>query len=288
MFPTLKLGCHISISEGFAAAAARARDLGADSFQYFTKNPRGFGGARPLNLDDVAAGLAFCAEHGMAHIAHAPYILNLSTPDEAQRKRTVDSLLQDLQIANQHRTEVCVVHCGKHVEKGPEYGLERMVETIDHVLERYEGSALICLENTAGQGSEMGTTLEELVAIRDRVRQKERVGFCWDSCHAFVAGEWQPETWSEYMARMKQSGYLDHLKAIHLNDSRAEFGSHRDRHELVGKGFIGAGLEKVLNEPAFQGLPVVLETPIGEEREYAVEIAWCRGQLRPPAQGSGR
>lgn len=273
----MKIGCHISIAKGFCAAATDALALGAESFQYFTKNPRGFRGKKQIDPDDAARGLALCRSHDLAVVAHAPYILNLSTPKPDLWQLTIDSLLLDLEICTAYATPYLVVHCGKHVGEGAAYGLQRMVESLDTVLDRYAGTTMICLENTAGQGTEMGTTLEQLLEIRARVCEPERIGFCWDSCHAFVAGQYRPDAFAAYARAMAASGFLAHLRVVHLNDSRAEFGSRRDRHELVGQGFIGAvGLGAILKTPAFADLPVILETPVEQQGQYAAEIAWCR------------
>lgn len=270
----MKIGCHLSISKGFKAAAEAALQLGGQSFQFFTKNPRAFRGKGP---QDGPEGAALCREHGLVAVAHAPYVTNLSTPDPELHEITVQSLVQDLQIAERCGAIGLVVHCGKHLDRGEEYGVARMVETLDRILAEYEGPVPILLENTAGQGSELGTDLEELLRIRERVAQKDRIRFCFDTCHAFVAGQYDPEDWERYAERMRAIGYRDLLVAVHLNDAKAPRGSRRDRHENLGKGYIGeAGLTAILRSDIFAGLPVVLETPVSAQEEYGPEMAYAR------------
>lgn len=162
----MKIGCHISVSKGFLKASQRAKELGAEAFQVFTKNPRGL---RPkkLDLEDAEKGVRYCRENGLVLVAHTPYITNLSTPKEDLREVTIRSIKEDLRIAEAYGAVGAVVHCGKHVGKGVEYGTRRMIETLNLILEGYEGGTKLLLENTAGQGSELGLTIADLVAIRE-------------------------------------------------------------------------------------------------------------------------
>lgn len=272
----MKLGCHISISKGFVQAVENAHRLGCESFQFFTKNPRAFKG-KAADPEAAAKGRALMAEYGLVAVAHAPYITNLSTPDPELQEISIASLKQDLENAEAYGAVGCVCHMGKHVNMGEEYGMTRMVETLNRLLEAYTGSCLLLLENTAGQGSELGTSLEQCLEVRSRVDQPHRIGFCFDTCHGFAAGAYQPEEWESFVAAGRASGYWEHLKAIHLNDSKFEFGSHKDRHANLGKGFIGeAGVARILRSDALHGLPVVLETPVKTEDEYGPELAYAR------------
>lgn len=276
----MKLGCHISISGGLKSAAQRALALGATSFQIFTKNPRAFRGKTP-DPTMAAEGVAFCREHNLPVVAHAPYITNLSTPDEELRQTSIASLLVDLQCAELYGAVGLVCHMGKHVDMGEEFGMKRMVETIDLILDQYQGPTTFLLENTAGQGSELGTTLEQCMEVRSRVATPDRVGFCFDTCHAFAAGQYKPETWEQFVENARRIGYWDHLKAVHLNDSKAEHGSRKDRHANIGKGFIGAeGMTAILKSGAFEGLPVVLETPVETEEDYGPEMVYTRSLFK--------
>jgi deoxyribonuclease IV len=270
----VKIGCHISVAKGFYQAAKRAHELQATSFQVFTKNPRAL---RPKKLDvcDAERGKAYCEEHGITLVAHTPYITNLSTPKEDLHDLTIRSIKEDLHIAEAYGAIGAVVHCGKHVGKGVEYGKQRMVETLNKILADYEGNTKLLLENTAGQGSELGLTLKELVEIRSATDYPEKIGFCFDTCHGFAAGAWSFESFSDFMSEMQEIGYLDHLVAIHFNDSKVPFNSRKDRHEKIGKGEIGsAALTLFLKSDLLEGLPIILETPVEDESEYAEEIQY--------------
>ncbi|UFJ41879.1 deoxyribonuclease IV [Brevibacillus humidisoli] len=279
----MKIGCHISVGKGLEHAARRAVELGAESFQVFTKNPRGL---KPKKLDreDAAKGVAVMQEHEITLVCHTPYITNLSTPKPDLQEVTIRSILEDLNIAEAYGAVGAVVHCGKHVGEGEEYGTRRMVETLDLILEQYDGPVKLLLENTAGQGSELGLTIPSLMEIRGATRYPEKIGFCFDTCHSFAAGQWSLETFEQLVEQMKSSGYLEHLVAIHFNDSKAPFASQKDRHEKIGKGEIGSeALAKFLTADSFEHLPVVLETPVDDEQEYAEEIVYLH-QLRQAGQ----
>jgi len=275
----LKLGCHVSISKGFAAAVESAHELGCESFQFFTKNPRAFKG-KPADPAEAEKGRALMAQYGLVAVAHAPYITNLSTPDPDLQQISIASLTLDLQNAEAYGAVGCVCHMGRHVSQGDVVGMERMVQTLDLLLEQYQGPCLLLLENTAGQGSELGTTMEQCVEARTRVAQPHRIGFCFDTCHGFAAGAYTPDTWDAFVAHGQALGYWEHLKAIHLNDSKFDAGSRKDRHANLGKGFIGAeGVARLLRSGAFAGLPVVLETPVEDQAEYGPELAYARSLL---------
>lgn len=270
----MKIGCHISVAKGFYKAAQKASELGADSFQVFTKNPRGL---RPkkLNHTDAERGKHFCEENGISLVCHTPYITNLSTPKPDLHEVTIRSIKEDLMIAEAYGAVGAVVHCGKHVGEGEEYGRKRMVETLNKILADYEGKTKLLLENTAGQGSELGLAIQELVEIREATDAPEKIGFCFDTCHGFAAGIWTEETFSDLVNEMEETGYLENLVAIHFNDSKAPYGSRKDRHEKIGKGEIGAeALSLFLKDRRFEGLPVVLETPVDDEQEYSEEIKY--------------
>jgi deoxyribonuclease-4 len=272
----MKMGCHISISKGFVHTVETAHQLGCESFQFFTKNPRAFKG-KAADLVEAEKGRQLMKLYDMVCIAHAPYITNLSTPKLDLQEISIASLTQDLENAEAYGAVGCVCHMGKHVEQGEEVGMQRMVEMLDRLLETYTGKCLLLLENTAGQGTELGTTMEQCVEARSRLAQPEKVGFCFDTCHGFAAGAYRPETWDEFVAGARSIGYWEHLKAIHLNDSKFDFGARKDRHANLGQGFIGeAGIAKLLRSGAFTGLPVCLETPVTDESEYGPELVYAR------------
>lgn len=268
----MKFGCHISVAKGFSKAAKRAHELGAESFQVFTKNPRGLK-PKKINEPDAEQGKTYCKEHGITLVAHTPYITNLSTPKTDLHEVTIRSIKEDLKIADAYGAIGAVVHCGKHVGEGEEYGVKRMVETLNLILEDHDGNVKLLLENTAGQGTELGLTIQQLVEIRNACDYPEKLGFCFDTCHAFAAGIWSLDTFDELLQQMESTGYLKDLVAIHFNDSKAPYQSRKDRHEKVGKGEIGAeALTLFLKERAFEGLPIILETPVNDELEYTAEI----------------
>ncbi|MFC4076582.1 deoxyribonuclease IV [Salinithrix halophila] len=270
----MQLGCHISVAKGFYKASQRALELGAGSFQVFTKNPRGL---RPKKVDyaDAEKGVEFCRDRGITLVAHTPYITNLSTPKEDLHAVTVRSIKEDLHIAETYGAVGAVVHCGKHVGEGEEKGTRLMVETLNEILADYDGKTLLLLENTAGQGTELGLTIEKLVEIREATDHPEKIGFCFDTCHGFAAGAWDLDTFEDLIGTMEKTGYLDNLVAIHFNDSKAPFGSRKDRHEKIGQGEIGAeALTRFLRCERLEGIPVILETPVDKEDEYAEEIRY--------------
>ncbi|HLN60484.1 MAG TPA: deoxyribonuclease IV [Symbiobacteriaceae bacterium] len=275
----MKLGCHISISKGYPAAVETAHKLGCQSFQFFTKNPRAFKG-KSANPDDAAKGRELLAKYGLVAVAHAPYITNLSTPDPELREVSIASLKQDLENAEAYGAVGTVCHMGKHVGEGIDAGMRRMVETLDMLLEQYTGPTPLLLENTAGQGSELGTTLEQCLEVRNRVAQPHRIGFCFDTCHGFAAGAYRPEDWEAFVQKARAIGYWEHLVAIHFNDSKFDYGSRKDRHENLGKGFLTeAGVATILRSEALQGLPVVLETPVETEEDYRPEMEYARALI---------
>ncbi|HYF95907.1 MAG TPA: deoxyribonuclease IV [Symbiobacteriaceae bacterium] len=275
----MKLGCHISISKGYPAAVENAHRLGCESFQFFTKNPRAFKG-KAADPVDAEKGRSLLAQYGLTAVAHAPYITNLSTPDPELRETSIASLVQDLENAEAYGAIGTVCHMGKHVGEGEELGIARMIDTLNELLERYTGPCPILLENTAGQGSELGTTLEQCLEVRQRLAQPHRIGFCFDICHGMAAGAYHAEQWEAFVERARSIGYWDLLKVIHLNDSKFDYGSRKDRHEKLGQGFIGEkGLTAILASPALSGLPVILETPVETEDDYLPEMTYARSLI---------
>ncbi|WP_028987710.1 deoxyribonuclease IV [Thermicanus aegyptius] len=270
------IGCHISVGKGIYAAAERAVELGARSFQVFSKNPRSLK-PKKIDYEDAEKAVRFMKERDLKLILHTPYITNLSSPKEDLTEITISSLKEDLHIAEVFGSPGAVVHVGKHVGEGEEFGFRRMVETLNAILGDYNGPVKLLLENTAGQGSEMGLTLKELMRIREATDVADKIGFCFDTCHGFAAGIWNGETYGELVEEMEKTGYLEHLMAIHFNDSKAPFHSRKDRHEKIGKGEIGSeALSRFIHDPHFQSLPIILETPVEDEWEYRDEMEYIR------------
>lgn len=268
----MQIGCHISVANGLEKAAEKAIELNANTFQVFTKNPRGLK-PKNLNLVDAKKGREICKEKGITVVCHTPYITNLSTAKDDLHEATIRSLKEDLTIAEAYGAIGAIVHCGKHVGEGVEYGINRMVETLDLILEDYNGPVKLLLENTAGQGTELGIEPEELMEIRNKSKYPEKIGFCFDTCHAFAAGQWNAETFIDFINRADEVGYLDLIEVIHINDSKAPYGSRKDRHEMIGKGEIGSeALKKFLQCEKLNKVPFILETPVNHEDEYRDEI----------------
>ena len=276
----MQIGCHISVSKGLLNAAEKANSLGANTFQVFTKNPRSLK-PKKLDLEEALKARQYCKEQGISVVTHTPYITNLSTPKADLQEVSIRSLVEDLQIAEEYGAIGAIVHCGKHVEQGEEYGIKRMVETLDLILEQYHGPAKLLLENTAGQGTETGIFPETLVKIRSLTRYPEKIAFCFDTCHAFAAGIWDEASFEQFIKRAEDCGYLPLIKVIHLNDSKAPFGSNKNRHEKIGQGEIGEkGLQKFLQSEHFQNTPFILETPVEQEEDYQDEISYLKKLLQ--------
>jgi deoxyribonuclease-4 len=269
----VRIGCHLSISKGFVAMLRLAEELGADIVQYFPKNPRSF----RLKLFEpslLQEAYEETKELGIETVAHSPYVTNLSTSDRELRETSISSIANDLEIAEAYHSPGLVVHCGKHVGQGEQRGVELMADALNEIMQRYDGTTRVLLENTAGQGSELGRTTDELLAIHERVSFPERVGFCFDTCHAFAAGALDFERWAEVRAELGRDEFRSKVGLVHLNDSMVPFGARKDRHQLLGKGEIGPDdLQRFLRADIFPGIGVVIETPVKQERDYAEEIA---------------
>ncbi len=275
----MRIGCHVSVAKGYAAAVRDAHDLGADGLQYFTKNPRGFRGQKALNREDAERGRSLMEQWDVVSIGHAPYLINLASPDDELFRLSVEALTQDLVIGQARGSFGVVVHCGKPKTMGLEYGIRRMQDGIRQVLSRaVKDDIWLLLENTAGQGSEIGYTVEQLLAIAQPF-SAQQVGFCLDTQHAFAAGIWDPNDPAGISA-LSQPSFRDRLYAVHFNDSKVPFGARKDRHQLIGRGTMGeAMLKAVLTDPRLADIPFFLETPVDRQPQYADEIQRCRQLL---------
>ncbi len=271
-----KIGCHLSSSKGFLHMGEEAVSIGANTFQFFTRNPRG-GAAKPLDAADLAAYRAFAAEHGIGPvIAHAPYTLNACAADEGLRTFARETMLDDLRRLAHLPGNFYNFHPGSHVKQGTEAGIDLIAETLNAVLPE-AGETTVLLETMAGKGSEVGSRFEELRAVIDRVERPERLGVCLDTCHVFDAGYDIVNDLEGVLAEFDRIIGLKRLCAVHLNDSMNPIGSHKDRHACLGAGHIGLpALLAVVNHPALCGLPAALETP-NDLSGYAREIALVRG-----------
>lgn len=272
----MPLGCHLSVSKGLTAAVDKAQAMGAEAFQYFTRNPRSLRVVGTPNLEDAARARARQAELGIVSIGHTPYLVNLAAVDDDLWEAGIRSLRDDLPLAAARGTRGIVVHCGKPKEGGVEVGVPRMREALTRVLE-VEAPVRILLENTARQGSEVGYDLEQLLAIVDGF-SPDRVGFCLDTCHAFASAWMDSE---DPVRAFDVPEYTERLGAVHLNDSLFDYGARRDRHARLGQGTMGTErLVRFLSWPLLQTIPVVLETPVKDEGEYEPEVRWAQARMR--------
>ncbi len=272
----LTIGCHLSASAGYLHMGQEAVSIGANTFQFFTRNPRG-GAAKALDLQDVAAYRAFAAENGIGQIvAHAPYTLNGCSADPGIREFARNTMLDDLQRLDHLPGNLYNFHPGSHVKQGVEVATEQICGMLNSILWQ-DMKTTVLLETMAGKGSEVGRSFEELRAIIDRVELNEHLGVCLDTCHVSDAGYDIVNHLSDVLAEFDRVIGLDRLKAIHLNDSKNPCGARKDRHEKIGEGTLGLeAIMRVVNHPSLKHLPFELETPNNLEG-YAAEIALIRG-----------
>ena len=266
----LKIGCHLSASRGYLHMGKEIISIGGNTFQFFTRNPRG-GSAKPLDEADTAAFRQFAAEHGIEVIlAHAPYTLNGCSADPAIRDFAARTMADDLQRMEATPGNLYNFHPGSHVGQGTEAGITMIADMLNGLL-RPEQTTTVLLETMAGKGSEVGGRFEELREILDRVTQKEKMGVCLDTCHVHDAGYDIVNHPDEVLAEFDRVIGLDRLRAVHVNDSKNPLGARKDRHEKIGEGFIGTeAILRLMRHPALRELPFNLETPNeldGYERE---------------------
>ena len=271
----LHIGCHLSSSKGFLAMGRQAWKLGADTFQFFTRNPRG-SKAKELDSADAAALMALLAERNFAPvIAHAPYTLNLCGAEEKNRTFAREIMADDLRRMEYLPGQLYNFHPGSHVGQGTETGIAYIADALNAILTP-EQSTTVLLETMSGKGSEVGGRFEELREILDRVELSDRMGVCLDTCHVSDAGYALAEDLDGVLMEFDRVIGLNRLRAIHLNDSLNPCGAHKDRHARIGEGCIGLeALRRVVNHPVLKDLPFCLETP-NELPGYAAEIALMR------------
>ena len=275
----LTIGCHLSSSRGYLAMGKDAVKINANTFQFFTRNPRG-GKAKDIDPEDVAQFLAFAKEHRIHQIlAHAPYTLNAASADEGLRDFARRTMADDL-VRMEYTPGSCYnFHPGSHVKQGMEVGIAYIAEMLNAIL-KPEQTTTVLLETMAGKGSEVGGRFEELREIIDRVELNSHLGICLDTCHIWDGGYDIANHLDEVLAEFDRIIGLNRLRAIHLNDSLNPLGAHKDRHAKIGKGCIGKdALIRVVQHPALKDLPFYLETP-NELDGYAAEIALMREHAR--------
>ena len=267
----LYLGCHLSASKGYLHMGKEAKSIGANTFQFFTRNPRG-GSAKVIDEKDVSAFLEFMQENSWEHIlAHAPYTLNACSDKPETRDFALRTMKDDLMRMEYTPNQLYNFHPGSHVGQGVEVGIDFIIKQLNECLSP-DMTTTVLLETMSGKGSEIGRTFEELRAIIDGVELKEKMGVCLDTCHIYDGGYDIVNDLDGVLDEFDSIIGLDKLKAIHMNDSKNPFASHKDRHEKIGEGSIGFNtMVKIINHPKLQGVPVFLETP-NELDGYAKEI----------------
>lgn len=271
----MKIGCHLSASKGFMAMGREAVSIGANVFQFFTRNPRG-GSAKAIDPQDASDFLTFADEHGISHLlAHAPYTLNPCSADPKIREFAVNVFADDLKRMEYVPGNMYNFHPGSHVKQGIERGIELISETLNKVLSP-DQTTTVLLETMSGKGSEVGSKFSELREIIDRTELGERLGVCLDTCHVYDAGYDIVDNLETVLEEFDNILGLNRLKAIHINDSKNPFSSHKDRHELIGEGYLGLdAFVRIINHPVLKELPFYLETP-NDLAGYGREIALLR------------
>lgn len=269
-------GSHVSISKGYLTAAKTALAIGAKAFQYFPKNPRSLS-VKSFDEKDTASCAKFSEEHGLKSISHAPYPTNLAVDEPDLMKQTILSIKNDLEITEACGSVGLVVHFGKYKGKDSLKGYQNIVYLLNQVLEDWKGNAHLLIENQAGQGTKMGMTIEELVQIRNLTKHPEKIGYCFDTCHAYASDLWNGDNHDAFLENGEKLEYFKHIKAIHLNDSMYPNGSYRDRHANIGKGYIGEeNIKRFLELPFLNQIPIILETPQSNTYTHQMEIAYLR------------
>lgn len=271
----LNIGCHLSTTKGFYNMGKEALSIGANTFQFFTRNPRG-GKAKDIDENDIKKLIDLMEENKFSKIlAHAPYTLNACSKDESTRQFALEMMEDDLKRMEYLPNNLYNFHPGSHVKQGTEVGIEFIAELLNKVLKK-EQTTKVLLETMAGKGTEVGRNFEEIAEIISRVELKEHMGVCLDTCHVYDAGYDIVNDLDNVLEQFDKIIGLDRLYAIHLNDSKNPFNSHKDRHEKIGEGSIGLeAVARIINHPKLKNIPFFLETP-NELDGYAKEISILR------------
>lgn len=273
------IGNHLSASKGYAAMGKAALALDANTFAFFTRNPRG-GKAKEIDEKDVEKFLNFAKKHEFGKIvAHAPYTMNLCAAKEDVRSFSKEMLLDDLKRMEYTPYNYYNFHPGAHVGQGAEKGIALIAEALNEAL-KPEQTTTVLLETMAGKGTEVGRTFEELREILDRVELNDKMGVCLDTCHVWDGGYDIVNDLDGVLNEFDRVIGLDRLKVVHFNDSMNDCGSHKDRHAKIGEGKIGAeAMRRVALHPLLEGRPFILETPNDDEgyrREIQMVREWTR------------
>ncbi|MBI4788737.1 MAG: deoxyribonuclease IV [Chloroflexi bacterium] len=265
----MRLGAHMSIAGGVENAVLRGQSIGCEAIAMFTKNNNQWK-AKPLTQEDADRFNAALIETGIHPVvAHTSYLINLGSPDTALWKKSIASMEDELARCELLGIPYLVMHPGSHMGKGIEYGLARAAEAFNRIHEKLPNLRTVTLiEHTAGQGSNLCCTFEEIAKLREMIRAGRRIAVCLDTCHLFAAGFdiRKPDAYADTIKRFDDAVGIKQIKAWHLNDSKTPLGSHVDRHEHISKGKIGrAGFKNLLNDQRWNDLPALLETPKGPD-----------------------
>lgn len=264
----MPIGFHVSIAGSLDKAVDRAKGLGCSAFQIFTRNPRGWAFS-PLDAAIVSSFRDKLSRSGISLVVdHMPYLPNLSSPNSEVYGKSVSTLKAELRRCDALGIPYLVTHLGSHLGAGPEEGRKRLVDAVSSALEKTDARCTVLLENTAGTKNSIGTTFRELATIIDLIGSKNRVGFCFDTCHAMGGGYDLKSRGADVLDELEQVIGMNQLKVIHLNDSKGAPGSHLDRHEHIGLGTIGEdGFRTLLRDGRVSGIPLIMETPVDSRRD---------------------
>jgi deoxyribonuclease-4 len=278
----LKIGCHLSISKGYYKAGLEALSIGANTFQFFTRNPRG-GSAKKIDHKDIEKFTKLFDDNGFAPLfAHAPYTMNLCSDKEDIRDFAKNVFKEDLERLSLLPESYYIFHPGSHVGQGVEKGIDYIVEAVNDAIKE-DCETTVLLEGMSGKGTEIGGKLEELKQIIDGVKYNKNIGICIDSCHLYSAGYDVVNKLDGVIGDIDKVIGLDRLKAVHLNDSKMEFASNKDRHEVLGEGTLGKdAIVRIINHPQLRNLVFNLETP-NELDGYKNEIAFLKANYKEKA-----
>lgn len=271
----LTIGCHLSSSKGFKKMGEDAISIGANTFQFFTRNPRG-SKAKEIDEEDVKDFLDIIAENNFGKIlAHAPYTLNACSADPKNREFAIEIMKDDLKRMEYIPGNLYNFHPGSHVKQGAEVGIQYIADALNEILTE-DQTTTVLLETMSGKGTEVGRNFQEIAEIISKVNLKEKMGVCLDTCHIHDAGYDIVNDLDNVLDEFDKIIGLERLKAIHLNDSKNPFESHKDRHETIGNGYIGLdAITRIINHPKLRNLPFYLETP-NELDGYKKEIQLLR------------
>jgi len=274
----IKIGCHLPISGGFFKTASVAHSIGANIFQYFTRNPRG-GKAKKIDSEDISKAIEYMADKNFGVLlAHASYTMNLCSNKESTRKFALELLIDDLKRLRQWPDSLYIFHPGSHVGQGVETGINMISEALNVAIKTNPHQSIL-LEGMSGKGTEIGSRFEELKAIIEMVDENKQLSVCLDTCHLYSAGYDVVNNLEGVLDEFDRIIGMERLKAMHVNDSMMPFNSHKDRHEVIGKGELGMdAIVNIITHPKLKRLPFSLETP-GEPEEHAKEIKKIKEEI---------